>query len=438
MNSIEDKIKDIEAERSIIYCILSNNESISNIIDDLKPDFFYNYKNKIIYEAMVLLFNESSKIDLITLFSKLESLDNGNTIERTYTSEILSDMSSSFVSPLNIKSYANKVAEKSKLRDILKLQDLIAKWCSQQPNPDEILKAIDVSSNKITEKYRKHEKLEIDNNKVYTWGTPYLDKHITAIKPHKHIVLVGETGSGKTTFCFDTAIKNAEQGKRVMFISLEMPKEEIYKVKSEDYAGITMEEYRENSWSDEKEAKLRERYDYLKKLDNLRLVGFGGDDKIEVTKIMSFIRQSNHKDLVFIDNLDLIECSGTRTDLERVETVSKTFMNFSKEFNIPTILLHHYKKGTSGSSTSSSRGIDSVRGSAKVTHNAHMVLKVERESGDSQIQNAALTIVMMKDRRFGKTAVCTIFWGNGTFLDKNEYITECTEYGKFDLTKYKE
>ena len=419
---------DTNAEINILSAILINPDSLSNVDGFLKPEHFYSPKNKMVYESIISLSKEGSAVDLVTLSADLRDKKVYDNVGASYISEIIEKVGTA----ANIKSYADIITEKAKARDVHKLSEMMDKWIAANKDPDEMLNAISVSVSRIEMKYFKAKKEDSDSSKIYTWGTRYLDQHVTSIKPHKHVVLVGETGSGKTTFCFDMAIKNAHEGKRVMFISLEMPKEEIYKVKSEDYAGITPDEYRLNEWSDEKEEKRKERYDYLKGLDNLNLVGWSGEGKMDIDKILSFISNSNHKDLVFIDNLDLIECAGSGNDLQRVEKISKKFMNFSKDNNIPTILLHHFKKSSGGSSA---RGIDSVRGSAKITHNAHIVLKVERIEGDMPMDKATLVVMMMKDRRFGRASVSSVYWGNGTFLDQNEWLAECTAYGKYTIDK---
>jgi len=268
---------------------------------------------------------------------------------------------------------------------------------------------------KVETKLMQEQKIEKKESQIFTWGTDNMDRYITSIKNHKHIVLVGESGGGKTTMALDIAIKNAKHGKKILFLSLEMPTEELKYVKCQDYAGITKEEDRINKWSKEKEDKIQERIKFFESLDNLIMQGTD-EEGTDIEFIIETIR-SVSPDLVIIDNLDLIQVEVSGSDLERQETASRKLMNLSKNENIPTILLHHYKKKTD----KGLRGQNDVRGSSKIVHNAHIVIKVERDMENEDSEECLIT--MIKDRRFGKTSRVKVFYRNGSFYD-DYYINE--------------
>jgi len=78
--------------------------------------------------------------------------------------------------------------------------------------------------------------------KVFTWGTENLNSSISPIQQHHFIIVAGDTGAGKTTFCFDVAWKNAVEGKKVLFLSLEMTENEIYNRLARGFASIKKNE----------------------------------------------------------------------------------------------------------------------------------------------------------------------------------------------------
>ena len=60
---------DIEAEQAVIGSMLTDMEAVVSSIETLKPEDFYREDNKLIFSAMVNLYNRSEPIDLITVKS---------------------------------------------------------------------------------------------------------------------------------------------------------------------------------------------------------------------------------------------------------------------------------------------------------------------------------------------------------------------------------
>ena len=65
---------DTEAEQAVIGSMLTDKEAVASSIEVLKEDDFYREDNRIIYLAMLNLYNRAEPIDLITLKSELESM----------------------------------------------------------------------------------------------------------------------------------------------------------------------------------------------------------------------------------------------------------------------------------------------------------------------------------------------------------------------------
>ena len=65
---------DSEAEQAVIGSMLTDKDAVSSSIEVLKEDDFYREDNKIIYSAMLNLYNRAEPIDLITVKSELESM----------------------------------------------------------------------------------------------------------------------------------------------------------------------------------------------------------------------------------------------------------------------------------------------------------------------------------------------------------------------------
>ena len=58
---------DTEAEQAVIGSMLTDKDAIISAIEVLKEDYFYREDNKIIFSAIVNLYNRSEPVDIITV-----------------------------------------------------------------------------------------------------------------------------------------------------------------------------------------------------------------------------------------------------------------------------------------------------------------------------------------------------------------------------------
>jgi len=65
----------IEAEQSVIGCMLMGREAILVASEILTGDDFYQHQHKVVFEAVIELFNESKPVDPITLQNRLQEKD---------------------------------------------------------------------------------------------------------------------------------------------------------------------------------------------------------------------------------------------------------------------------------------------------------------------------------------------------------------------------
>ena len=57
----------IEAEEAVLGAILVNPTSLGRIVELLKPESFYKPAHKVIYAAVLELFNKNEPIDIVTV-----------------------------------------------------------------------------------------------------------------------------------------------------------------------------------------------------------------------------------------------------------------------------------------------------------------------------------------------------------------------------------
>ena len=108
---------DIEAEQAVIGSMLTDKEAVISAIEALTPDDFYREDNKIIYSAILNLYNKGEAIDIITLKSELSSMGK---LEAVGGLEYLAELPEKVPTTANVEKYINIIEEKSTLRTLIK------------------------------------------------------------------------------------------------------------------------------------------------------------------------------------------------------------------------------------------------------------------------------------------------------------------------------
>ena len=61
----------IELEAAVLGGIIKEKDSLTSVIDILKPDSFISDKHEAVYQAILLLFGKSEPVDLLTVTNQL-------------------------------------------------------------------------------------------------------------------------------------------------------------------------------------------------------------------------------------------------------------------------------------------------------------------------------------------------------------------------------
>src|SRR5690606_6129080 len=86
--------QDTPAEQALLGAIMIKPESINDIVDTIRPESFYSLKHRIIFKAMLTLYEKSEPIDLVSLRSILQTEKKLEQVGgATYLSELISKKS---------------------------------------------------------------------------------------------------------------------------------------------------------------------------------------------------------------------------------------------------------------------------------------------------------------------------------------------------------
>lgn len=285
----------------------------------------------------------------------------------------------------------------------------------------------------LGEKYEKqanHERIQKERRHMaqsgyipLVWNTEYMTRRFPVIKNYAYVVLAGETKSGKSTVAFDLSVKNARLGRTILYITLEMSREQMMANIARTVADIDPVDERHylqyGVYPGEKHAKYTAKLQELEAITSLVVVGKEYGKTMTIDDITDTILTYPNVDGVVIDNLDKIDRRPTdKDDFEKQKTVSHALLEFTSNFLIPVILVHHLKKGQDTPGAHLFRSTNALSGTSKISHDADMVLFVARpkDAESGTFKDNGTFIRVMETREF-EPCMHRVFFVNGTFVD---------------------
>ena len=224
----------IEAEKQLLGSILLDNENIGNVIELLKPECFYYAPNRIIYKAILDLYNENIVADTVSVFEKLKG-----TVNPADIAKCTQDISSA----ANAGYLARVVYEKYMRRELIKTAEEIIK--GNEDESKDVFELLSEAQNKIsvvTENISQSEKnlfdrldeiigslksrLVSDDDSLQSEYFPTLNKITNGFRKGNMISLSGKDKTGKSTFAYKLTLDFAVNSKiPVGIFSFEMSQE---------------------------------------------------------------------------------------------------------------------------------------------------------------------------------------------------------------------
>ncbi len=234
---------DDQTERAVLGSILIETSLLDSVINILKPDDFYNPKNRILYEAIIQLVEEGITPDPIVLKNYLEKKgklkDIGGEIYITY---VVSD-----AAPANIVDIlVQQLKEKAIARNLIQVAKSILIKTKQGYDINELIEEAEnqlfkLSEEKaISEYYSLGEVLketlkiinELSKQETIVTGLPSgffeLDRLTTGFHKGDLVIIAARPAMGKTSFALSILYNiSVVEKKPSAFFSLEMSKEQI-------------------------------------------------------------------------------------------------------------------------------------------------------------------------------------------------------------------
>ena len=432
--------QDIEAEQAVVGSMLTDQDAVVAAIETLKPEDFYREDNKIIYEAILNIYNRAEPIDIITLKSELSSMGK---LDAVGGLEYIAQLPDKVPTTSNVDRYIKMVQDKSMLRNLIKTaNEIISLGYDQTEDVENVMdhaekKIFDVMQKKnqkgytsikdiLIESFTKLE--ELYNQKQHVTGVPTgfieLDKKTAGLHGSELILIAARPAMGKSAFALNIGTYAATRANiPVAIFSLEMSKDQIGNRILCSEALVDSNNVRTGELNDEELSKLAETSGELSQAQ-IYVDDTPGISVMEIRAKCRKLKLEKNIGLVIIDYLQLIQGSGKSSSREQeIAEISRSLKILAKEIDVPVIALSQLSRAVE-SRPDHRPMLSDLRESGSIEQDADIVMFLYRDdyyNEESEKKNKAEVIIAKQ--RAGSTGTVELAWlGNYTkFANLEKY-----------------
>ena len=408
----------LEAEQSVIGGLLLDNERWDTVAEKVVAKDFYSRPHRLIFEAVKAILDDSHPLDLITLSEFLEQREQ---LEDVGGFAYLADLAKNTPSAANINAYADIVAQRALVRNLIGVANEIADsgYDPQGRSSEDLLdlaesKVFAIAEGRASENEgpqnvdnileKTLERIEIlyktpqDGVTGVDTGFNDLNKKTAGLQGSDLIIVAARPSMGKTTFamnlCENAAMK---QDKPVLIFSLEMPGEQLMMRMLASLSRVDQTKIRTGQLDDEDWARISSTMGILMDKKNMYIDDSSGLTPTEVrSRARRIAREHDGLSMIMIDYLQLMRVpslSDNRT-LEIAE-ISRSLKALAKELNVPVVALSQLNRSLE--QRADKRPVNSdLRESGSIEQDADLIMFIYRDEvyhDDSEFKGMAEIII---------------------------------------------
>ena len=426
---------DVDAEKAVLGSMLKNRDARADCSAILRPNDFFLREHQEIFKTMLDMDQRGTGIDITTVYSALKQRKTADMVGgMTYLSRLMDEA----IVPSNARYYAETVADKSKMRQLINEAEAIrdAAYSSELP-PEDILDNAEQRILEIAHKAQRSSYVDVNDviyenirqlqeiekggkDKGIPTGFRDVDKILGGLQKTDLIILAARPGVGKTAFALNIAEHAASIGKKVMVFSLEMANTQLGERLLSMTSSVPLEDIHKG------EISLDQWDDLSAAQDSF----FGMDLVIDESSVITpvemknkcrrFKQEKGDLDLVVIDYLQLMSMGGYRIEQREKEiaAITRSIKIMAKELDCAVVLLSQLSRGPEQRGGDHMPKLSDLRDSGAIEQDADIVIFLKRDdyysSEDDQAnidQNSALTCaVNIAKHRNGPVGIANLTW----------------------------
>ena len=417
----------LAAEQSVVGAMIGDVDAIITAMEVLKKEDFYFNQYRIVFEAIVDMYNSSIPVDAVTLFNELKKR---NAPPDVGSIGAIAELVDAVPLSVNVLSYAKIVKEKSLLRQIIKVNQEIEGLCFEgKTSADDILDKTESEFLALLQARGVSDFQPIDEivldalNRIEAaskisgnvtgipTGFTELDYRTAGLQPSDLVLIAARPSMGKTAFALNIAeYVTFRKNKCVAFFSLEMSKLQLVNrlLAMESYVDaqkLRTGELKDNDW--------------IKLIEGAGIIGQSRliiDDTpaISVAEMRSKCRkykQEQNLELVMVDYLGLMKSTGRpESRQQEISDISRGLKSLARELNVPVIALAQLNRGVEQREDKRPM-LSDLRDSGAIEQDADVVMFLYRDDyyhKDSEAKN--ITEIIIAKQRNGPVGKLNLAW----------------------------
>lgn len=227
-------------------------------------------------------------------------------------------------------------------------------------------------------------------------------------------ILAARPGCGKTTFAIAIAKKMLELKKRVLFISLEMSRQQLTsRMAASEIGTVSASQILSHDLTQEELGKVAS---FCNKISELPLF-FNRMATVNVSAIQFIAKQSN-ADVVIIDYLGLINHDTGKSLYEKVTATSNKLKRMARTLGVPVLCLAQLNREIEG--RKSGPMLSDLRDSGAIEQDADGVLLINKPQEEDETDHRFVTVeVTVAKNRHGRMGKLEFNWymRNGRIIE---------------------
>ncbi len=417
----------LEIEQTILGTIIMDSKRLDHVVDLLKDYHFSDKAHQVIYEEILDIAREGEVNELI-----LKTFFNNNPVFENKGLSYLSQLITKTTVILNIRVLTKELVELWQKRELIN----IAQQSVDLLRDKKFSYAISQLENSIAGIVCDAEKKniqsldqiinDIDNevitNEFVETGFKKLDEMLNGGFYNQQLIVIGARPSvGKTSLAQNIMLNVAKQGKRCLFVSLEISKKNaIFK-----FLTLATEV---PLWKIQKKIGI-DNQSYIEKKQHLANLPIYIDDssQLTVSQIKQVIKRQfdlTGLDLVVVDYIQIVKGENTfnKNEASIIKDITSTLKGLSKQFNIPILALAQInRKGAENSEQEPT--MNDFKGSGGIEEDSDVAMILHRaknSNNDLQYLSNAGQLIIAKNR-YGQTGKIGINFNGeiGKFTEDN-------------------
>ena len=429
--------QNVEAEQAVLGTILIQDKSLLQVAEIIDPGDFYKETHKIIYAAMVSLFEKSEPHDLITVTGLL---NDQNKLESAGGAGYISSLTDIIPFTGTLVHHAHIIRKKSVLRRLIQTTSDVAARCYDaqddietlvdeaertifeiaqskkgqgfQPMANIVPKAFD----KITQLYDRQELI----TGVAT-GYDELDKMTAGFQPSEMIVLAARPSMGKTALAMNIVQHAALIEKEpVAVFSLEMSMESLAMRMLCSLGRIDSQRMRTGKLHETDWPKLTRATGMLADAP-IFIDDTAGLTVLEMRAKARRLKSESNIGMVVVDYLQLMQGkSGIENRAQEISDISRSLKAMAKELEVPVVALSQLNRSLE-SRTDKRPQLSDLRESGAIEQDADVIMFIYRDEvynkGEDNPNRGLAEVIIGKQRNGPTGSVKLTFLGEFTTFE---------------------